>query len=178
MSFALTLSNYSISCVIGFIILYGLVKKVDIFSSFTKGAYEGFVIVAKILPTLIGLLFALAMANSSGLMSAILKIFSPLTNLLHVPAEIISLSIVKIFSSSAATGMLIDVYKIHGPDSELGLLASLILCSTETIFYTVSVYCVSIGVKKTRWIIPGAILSCLAGIIASCFLVHIPSLFA
>lgn len=170
MSFALTFSNYSIPCIIGFIVLYGLYKKIDIFSAFTAGAYDGFVIVVKILPTLIGLLIAIDMANTSGVMSLFLKLFSPVANLFNIPYEIIPLSVVKMFSSSAATGMLIDIYKEYGPDSSTGTIASLILSSTETIFYTVSVYCVSVGVKKTRWIIPGAILASITGIVASIIL--------
>ena len=77
------------------------------------------------------------------------------------------------FSSSAATGLLLDIFKEHGTDSYLGFCAALMCSSTETIFYTMSVYFVSAGVKKTRWTLLGAIVASLAGIIASIVLTNI-----
>lgn len=80
------------------------------------------------------------------------------------------LSIVKMFSSSAATGLLLDIYKKFGTDSRTGLIASLILSSTETIFYTMSVYFIAAKVTRTRYTLTGALLSTLAGTIASVIL--------
>lgn len=170
MSFLLSFSNFCVPIVICLVIIYGLYKKVDIFSSFTQGAKAGFSIVYQIAPTLIGLFLAIDLARASGLISGISRFFYPLANQLNISQEIFSLSFVKMFSSSAATGMLLDIFSTYGPDSQTGIIASLILCSTETIFYTVSIYCSSIMVKKTRWIIPGALLSSIAGIIASIIL--------
>lgn len=74
------------------------------------------------------------------------------------PTELIPVAVVKMFSSSAATGLLLDIYKTHGADSMLGRAASVMLSSTETIFYTMSVYFMSVKVKKTRYTLPGALL--------------------
>jgi spore maturation protein B len=74
------------------------------------------------------------------------------------------------FSSSAATGLLLDVYKAFGTDSRIGLIASLMMSSTETVFYTMSLYFVTAGVTKSRYTLPGCILSSLSGIIASVLL--------
>ena len=80
------------------------------------------------------------------------------------------LNIVKIFSSSAATGMLLDVYKKYGVDSYIANVASIILSSTETVFYTMSVYFMTAKVKNTRYTLPGALAATFAGIAASIFL--------
>ena len=82
------------------------------------------------------------------------------------------LAVVKMFSSSAATGLLLDIYKEHGCDSYLGMAASVMLSSTETIFYTMSVYFLSVKVKKTRFTLAGALVATVAGIAASICLAH------
>ena len=81
--------------------------------------------------------------------------------------EVFSLSIVKMFSSSASTGLLLDVYRIYGTDSFSGLAASLMMSSTETIFYTMSVYFMAAHVTKTRYTLVGALIATLAGTVAS-----------
>lgn len=89
----------------------------------------------------------------------------------RISTELIPVAVVKMFSSSAATGLLLDIYKTHGADSMLGRAASVMLSSTETIFYTMSVYFMSVKVKKTRYTLPGALFATTAGIVASVFLV-------
>ena len=89
---------------------------------------------------------------------------------LGFPGELVPLSVVKMFSSSAATGLLLDIYKKFGTDSETGLIASLLLSSTETIFYTMSVYFIAAKVTKTRYTLSGALLATLGGTIASVIL--------
>jgi spore maturation protein B len=74
------------------------------------------------------------------------------------------------FSSSAATGLLLDIYKQHGTDSYLGLSASIMLSSTETIFYTMSIYFMTAKVTKTRFTLPGALLTTIVGVISSIIL--------
>ena len=90
--------------------------------------------------------------------------------LLHFPSELVPVTIVKMFSSSAATGLLIDLYKEFGPDSLLGTMASIMMSSTETIFYTMSVYFMAAHVRKSRYTLSGALLATLAGTIASIIL--------
>ena len=75
------------------------------------------------------------------------------------------------FSSSAATSLLLDVYKQFGPDSDLGMLASVLMSCSETIFYTMSVYFMTAKVTKTRYTLAGALVATLAGIVASVVLV-------
>lgn len=77
------------------------------------------------------------------------------------------LTVVKMFSSSAATGLLLDLFKEYGTDSYIGLIASISMSCTETIFYTMSVYYMTARVTKTRYTLSGALLATLAGVIAS-----------
>ena len=90
---------------------------------------------------------------------------------LHFPGELLPLFIVKMFSSSAATGLLLDVYKTYGADSYLGTLASVLMSCSETIFYTMSVYFMTAKVTKTRYTLTGALIATLAGAAASVILV-------
>ena len=125
----------------------------------------------QIMPTLIGLMMATGVLRASGLLDRVAEIAAPLTEKLKIPAELLPITIIKMFSSSAATGLLLDIYKTYGADSRIGKMASVMLSSTETIFYTMSVYFMSVKVKKTRYTIPGALLATLAGTIASVWIV-------
>ena len=89
------------------------------------------------------------------------------------PNELISLFIVKLFSASAATGLALDIFKQYGTDSFAGLTTSLALASTETVFYTMSVYFMAAKVTKTRWTLAGAMLSTFAGLVASVLIASI-----
>ena len=94
-----------------------------------------------------------------------------ITGYLHFPGELVPLVLVKMFSSSAATGLLLDIFKEYGADSYFGLLSSVLMSCSETIFYTMSVYFMAAGVTKTRYTLSGALVATLAGIIASTILV-------
>ena len=78
---------------------------------------------------------------------------------------------IKLFSSSAATGLVLDIFKEYGPDSKTGLFTSIVMSCTETCFYTMSVYYMAAKVKKTRWTLPGALVATFAGIAVSFIIV-------
>lgn len=163
------LSNILIPALIFYIVAMGLSQKKDIYASFTKGARDGIKTVADIVPTLIGLMIAVGVLRASGflefiggLMSRVIGIIAP-----NFPNELISLFIVKLFSASAATGLALDIFKEYGTDSFAGLATSLALASTETVFYTMSVYFMAARVTKTRWTLSGALLSTFVGLVAS-----------
>ena len=92
------------------------------------------------------------------------------TKWIGFPGELVPLTVVKMFSSSAATGLLLDIYKEFGTDSRNGLIASISMASTETIFYTMSVYYMTAKVTKTRYTLTGALLATFAGLAASVIL--------
>lgn len=167
MNFLLFISDYIIPFVIFYVIGYGLLEKCSIYDDFIRGASEGFKVVLGILPTLIALMIGVGILRSSGALTMLGNFIAPVTSLLRFPAELVPLVIVKMFSSSAATSLLLDVYKEFGPDSKLGVLSSVLMSCSETIFYTMSVYLMTAGVKKSRYILPGALIATLAGVIAS-----------
>ena len=124
----------------------------------------------KILPTLVGLMVAVGMLRASGFLELISRLLTVPAQWIHFPVELVPLAIVRLFSSSAATSLALDIYKEYGTDSQIGLIASIMMSSTETVFYTMSVYFLTAKVSKTRWTLAGALLSTLAGISASVML--------
>lgn len=159
--------------VILYLVGYGMCKRVNIFDEFIEGAKDGFLTVYKIMPTLIGLMVGVGILRESGFMEWFAGLLSPVVAFLHFPAELFSLFIVKMFSSSAATGLLLDVYKTYGTDSYLGTLASVLMSCSETIFYTMSVYFMTAKVTKSRYTLAGALVATFAGAAASIFLVSL-----
>ncbi len=167
MNFLLFLSEAMIPILIFSIIGAGLLRRQNVYDDFLKGAKNGIRTVAEIMPTLIGLMAAVGVLRASGFLDLVSELLGRLLSFGSFPAELIPIGIVKMFSSSAATGLLLDLYKQYGTDSYLGLAASILLGSTETIFYTMSVYFMAVRVKKTRYTLAGALAASLAGLLAS-----------
>lgn len=150
-----------------YIVAMGMAKKQNIYEQFVEGAMDGIKTVVKIMPTLIGLMVGVGVLRASGFLTASSQLLKGFTDELHFPSELVPLFLIKMFSSSAATGLALDIFKSYGPESKLGLMTSLLLSSTETIFYTMSIYYMTAKIKKTRWTLPGALTATLAGTIAS-----------
>ena len=151
----LQISDMIIPALVFYIIAMGLASKRDIYHCFIKGASSGIKTVAEIAPTL-------GVLRASGFLEYIGGLFGRFTG--DFPQELFSLFVVKIISSSAATGLALDIFKEYGTDSYAGLVTSLALSSTETVFYTMSVYYMAVGVTKTRWTLAGALLATVAGL--------------
>ena len=106
------LSDYSIPIIIFYIVITGLFNKKMVYEDFGTGAKEGMKIVVQLVPTLIGLMVAIGVMRSSGIFELLVSAIKPITNLLHFPSELLPLVVIKMFSSSAATSLLIDIFKI------------------------------------------------------------------
>ena len=171
MSVFLYISDLIVPVLFMLILLFGYAKKVDLYDTFVEGAKEGLITVFHILPTLIGLMVAVAVLRDSGALDFIVGVFEPFSEVTGFPAQLMPLSLMRLFSSSAATGIVLDLFAEFGPDSFIGRVASVILGSTETVFYTMSVYFMSIGIKNTRYTLAGAIFANVVGIGASFFIV-------
>lgn len=168
MAFLLSnLSNIIIPVIIFYIVAYGVIQKTNVYEDFVKGAGDGLKTVVSIMPTLVALMTAVGVLRASGFLDFLEKLFRPLGEKVGFPAEIVPLTFIKMFSSSAATGLVLDIFKNYGTDSFIGLLTSIMMSCTETIFYTMSVYFLAAKVTKTRYTLAGALLSTLAGIAAS-----------
>lgn len=170
MKFLLYLSDLMIPAVILGIVTYGVTMRVNVYDEFIKGAKKGFGTVIKIMPTLIGLMAAVGILRASGFLDLLAGIIGHFTVYIGFPSQIVPLAIVKMFSSSAATGLLLDLYKEYGTDSRIGWIASVMMSCTETIFYTMSVYFMTAKIKKTRYTLTGAMVATFAGIAASVWL--------
>lgn len=135
MRFLMFLSDALIPILVFYIVGFGILMKKNVYDDFLKGAKEGIQTVVGILPTLVGLMVAVGILRASGLLEFISTTCMGWTEHIGIPSELIPIAIVKMFSSSAATGLLVDLYKEAGCDSFVGMAASVMLSCTETIFY-------------------------------------------
>ena len=167
MQFFLYMSDLIVPFLILGIVIYGISMNVDVYDTFIKGARSGFLTVIKIMPTLIGLMVAVGILRASGFLEYISGLLGRVTQYVGFPGELVPLTVVKMFSSSAATGLLLDIFREYGTDSRVGLIASISMSCTETIFYTMSVYFMTAKVTKTRYTFAGALGATFAGLAAS-----------
>lgn len=170
MQLFLYFSDFIVPFLILSIVSYGILKETNVYDNFIKGARSGFSTVIKIMPTLIGLMTAVGILRASGFLDFLSAVIGHFTAYIGFPGQLVPLTIVKMFSSSAATGLLLDIYKESGTDSLNGLIASISMSCTETIFYTMSVYFMTAKVTKTRYTLPGALAATFAGLAASVIL--------
>ena len=164
------LSELTIPLIIFYIVGYGLLQRKQVYEYFVSGAEEGLRVVLRILPTLVGLMVGVGVLRASGFLDFLGGLLGRAAGSLGISAELVPVILVRMFSSSAATGLCLDIFKEYGPDSLLGRTVSIMMSSTETIFYTMSVYFMAVKVKKTRYTLAGALLATLAGVAASVFL--------
>jgi len=167
MRILLFLSDLLLPLMFAGVIVYGLLKKVKVYDVFIDGAKSGFTTVLGIMPTLIGLMVAVGILRASGTLGFLVQLVQPLTDRAGFPAEALPLTFMRLVSSSASTGLLIDLYKAHGPDSFLGRFVSVMMSCTETVFYTMSVYFLHVKITKTRYTLAGALFANVAGVVAS-----------
>ncbi len=170
MKLIMFLTEFIVPAVIFLIVTYGVLEKVKVYDEFVRGAKKGFYTVIKIMPTLVGLMVAVGILRASGFLSFLSDILGNVTDYIGFPSQLVPVAIVRMFSSSAATGLVLDLFKEYGTDSRIGLIASIMMSCTETIFYTMSVYFMAAKVKKTRFTLTGALLATMAGIVASVWL--------
>lgn len=144
-----------------------VVKKVNVYEEFVEGAKEGFWIGVKIIPYLVAILVAIGMFRASGAMAIFAGWLSPLTSLVGFPSEALPVALLRPMSGSGTLGLVSDIFKIHGPDSFIGRLVSVMEGSTETTFYVLAIYFGSIAIRKTRHALPASLLGDLAGLVAA-----------
>lgn len=161
------ISTLAMPITILFIILYAVKEKIEIFDLFLKGATDGIEITLKIFPTLIGLFLAIGMLNSSGILDFTTMIISPVLNLIGFPKEVVPLAILRPISGSASMAIATNIIKQNGVDSFIGILATVIMGSTETTLYTIAVYTSSVKIKDTRGIIIACLAADITGIVVS-----------
>ena len=153
--------------VILLIILFGFKEKKNVFDLFLVGAKKGLEITITIFPTLIGLFFAIGLLNNSGIINFITKLIEPILSFFNFPKEILPLALLRPISGSASLALSTDIIKNNGVDSNIGLIASVIMGSTETTLYTIAVYTSCVKIKKTRYVLVASLAADIAGIVVS-----------
>ena len=146
-----------------------LAKRQDVYGALLEGGLDGLKLLVTIVPALVVLLTAVHMLRASGAIELLTKWLSPVAAAVGIPAETLPLMLLRPISGSAALAVGADLMAVHGPDSLIGRTAAVMLGSTETTFYTISVYFGAAGVKKTRYTIPAALIADVTGFLVASF---------
>lgn len=167
MEFIKVASAYAIPVMFIIILFAGLMNNVKVYDAFIDGAKDGITTVVKIIPSLVGLLVAIGVFRASGALDLLVFALEPITSFLGIPSQVLPLALLRPISGSASLALVSDIMKQYGPDSLTGRIASTMMGSTETIFYTITVYFGAVGIKNIRYTLAAALLADLASVIAS-----------
>lgn len=148
-------------------VVFGAIKKVDLFETFKDGAKEGVTGLLSIAPSLIGLIVAVTMLQASGFFDVVTVVLGPVCGFIGVPPEVLPLGLMRPVSGSGSFALLSSLLDKYGADSYIGRVASVMAGSTETTFYAIAVYYGSVGIKKTRHTIPAALTADMLGMVFS-----------
>lgn len=161
------ISSLAMPLIILLIVTYGLIEKNKVFDDFLEGAKEGIEIVFSILPTLVGLFVAIGALRNSGILDMIIRIITPILNVIQFPSEIMPLAMLRPISGSGSIAVATDIMKTYGVDSSIGMMASVIMGSTETTLYTIAVYTSCVKIKKTRFVLVASLVADVVGMLVS-----------
>lgn len=163
------MSEFIIPFIIIAILIYGILKKQNIYNLFIDGAKDGLMMIYKIIPPILAMVFAINIFLKSGFINSILRIF--INN--NFPIEIIPMALLRPISGNATLALLSNIFKIYGPDSFIGILASTMQGCTDTTLYIIALYFGSVKIIKCRYAITVGLFADLIGIIASIIIVYI-----
>lgn len=167
------ISNLIIPLMVLFILIFGIVKKVNVYDEFLNGASESFGMIFKIFPCLLAMIFGVNIFLKSGFIDLIYVVVKPLFNILKVPIQTFPIMIMRPISGTTTLALLNNVFENFGPDSLIGRLGSVIQGATDTTFYVITLYFGSIGIKKIRYALWAGLFADLIGIIASIIIVRL-----
>lgn len=167
------MSNYILPIVIFLIVIYGVIKKCNVYDSFIKGAKEGLQIGITIFPSILAIIFSSRILISSGFIEFLLATLTPILKFISFPIEIFPMAILRPISGNASLALMIDIFSKYGVDSFLGFLASTLQGSTDTTLYVISLYFGTIGIKRIKHTLFAALLVDLIGIISAIILTNI-----
>lgn len=149
------------------VVVYGIIKKVAVYDKFIEGAKQGLETVVRILPYVVGFIFAINIFTASGCLDYLTAALKPALAPIGIPPEILPLALMRPFSGSASIGVLTTILQRYGADTLIGRSASTLMGSSETLFYTTALYAGSVGVRKTRYTIPAALIAEVFGLVSS-----------
>ncbi len=161
------ISAFAIPFMIVGIILFGLIKRVNVYESFLEGAKGGFSTAIKIIPSFIAMLVAIGVFRASGAMDILIQMLKPITNILDIPGELISMILMRPLSGSGAQGIMTELIKTYGPESLIAKTSAVMMGSSETTFYVLAVYFGSVSIKKQRHALTTGLTADAAGLISA-----------
>ena len=155
--------DYLIPLLILLAALAALRRKENAYDLLLQGGAEGLRLLFSIAPALVLLLTAVSMLRASGAIDLLSSLLAPVFSFFCIPPETAMLVLIRPLSGSAALAVGAELMATYGPDSPVGLTAAVMLGSTETTFYTISVYFGAAGIQKTRYTVPAALLADFTG---------------
>lgn len=153
--------------------VWGLVRRVDVYTALTDGAAEGLRVLLRIFPNLVVLLTAVYMFRASGALETLTSWLTPALAALGIPPETAPLLLIRPLSGSGALAAGSELMETYGTDSTIGRTAAVMLGCTETTFYTIAVYFGAAGIRKTRYTIPAALTADVTGFLAAAWCVRL-----
>ena len=157
------MTDYLVPLLLLGISLFALKRQEDAYDLLLTGAADGLKMLLSIVPTLVILLTAVTMLRASGAMEITGRLLSPVFNFLGIPQETAILVLIRPISGSAALAVGAELMATYGVDSTVGRTAAVMLGSTETTFYAISVYFGAAGIKNSRYAIPAALFADFVG---------------
>lgn len=164
------MSNYILPLVVLFIVLYGIIKKVDLYEAFIDGSKDSFKMSLTIFPNLLAMILSVNILVNSGILEDLINFLLPF---LKVPIEVISLMVMRPISGNATLALLNTIYTKYGVDSFYSLLGSTIQGCTDTTLYVLALYYGSVGIKNTRYALKVSLLADVVGIISSLIICYL-----
>ncbi|MGL4571483.1 MAG: spore maturation protein [Clostridium sp.] len=161
-----------IPIIVVLILGYGMIKRRKVYEWFVEGAKDGLKVCLRIFPCLLAMLVAVQIFKNANLLDLVNKLVSPMSNAIGLPEEVVPLVLIKPISGSGAIGMFTDIIKTYGADTFIGLVASVIMGTTETIFYTITVYFGAANIKKIRHTLWAAIIADITAVITAVVVVN------
>lgn len=175
-TFSSVLGNLILFIIICAFIVGGFIKKINVFEAFIDGAKQGWEVIVKIIPYLVGMLVAIRVFRDSGALTAIINGITWCFTHMGIASDFVPalpVAIMRPFSGGGARGLMLDIFKTYGADSFIGQLASTFQGSAETTFYIIALYFGSVGIKKVRYAIWAGIMADIIGVIAAIFIAYI-----
>ena len=173
-----TISLYLLPILILLILTTAIIKKIPIYEEFTGGAKDGFTVSIKILPYLVAIIVGISMFRASGAMETITNLFAPILNKFSIPTDSLPIMLTRSLSGSATLGLFSEIAHKFGPDAYVTKLCAIMVGSSETTFYVLSVYFGSIGITKFRYALLCGVIADIIGIIGAifvCSLIYLPN---
>lgn len=167
------ISNYLVPVLIISLLIYALVKKLETYNIFVKGAKGAFDLVLSIFPFIVAIMIMVALMRVSGLTDVLVSILAPVFNLLGIPIEVSELVLLRPFTGSGSYALLNEIFETYGPDTYISRCASVMMSTSETVFYVATVYFSQTSVKRLYYAIPLALVCSLFGTIIACLICKI-----